>query len=210
MKKTNKIKNIIKALKKDYPEVKTQLIHKNPFQLLIATMLSAQCTDKQVNKATPALFARFSTPADFKDAPLKEIEKLIHSTGFYKIKAKRLKDCGAALVKHYNGVVPKDMNALTALPGVGRKTANVVMNAAFEIPGVVVDTHVSRISRHLGLVKSKDTTKIEYELMEVLPEDVWIDFSLWMIYHGRAVCKARKPDCGICSLKTWCDFGKKQ
>ncbi|MBI9077501.1 MAG: endonuclease III [Desulfatibacillum sp.] len=195
---------ILEGLQKAYPTVKTQLEHNSPFQLLIATILSAQCTDRQVNSVTPALFARAATPEDFIGLPLKELEQIIHSTGFFHTKAKRVKECAKALLERHGGVVPHDMEALLALPGVGRKTANVVLNAAFNIPGIVVDTHVLRISQRLGFTKFKDPVKIEHDLMKVLPKESWIDFSLQLIYHGRAVCTARKPKCGECTLAEWC------
>ncbi|WP_028315239.1 endonuclease III [Desulfatibacillum aliphaticivorans] len=198
------VKKILEGLQKAYPAVKTQLEHNSPFQLLIATMLSAQCTDKQVNSVTPALFARASTPEEIMELPLKELEELIHATGFFHTKAKRVKECAAALMEKHGGVVPRDMESLLALPGVGRKTANVVLNAAFEIPGIVVDTHVQRISQRLGFTKFKDPVKIEFDLMKLLPKESWIDFSLHLIYHGRAVCTARKPKCGECTLAEWC------
>ncbi|MBI5844805.1 MAG: endonuclease III [Deltaproteobacteria bacterium] len=183
---------ILKELLRSYPDVHTQLRHENPFQLLCATILSAQCTDKQVNAVTPALFARFKRPQDFADADILEIEEFIRPTGFFHSKAKKLKDCAEKLIAVHGGVVPNDMEALLALPGVGRKTAN------------VVDTHVKRISFRLGLTENTDPEKIEYDLMEALPKKTWIDFSLWLIYHGRAVCTARKPKCPDCTLKFAC------
>ena len=195
---------ILKELLRSYPDVHTQLRHENPFQLLCATILSAQCTDKQVNAVTPALFARFKRPQDFADADILEIEEFIRPTGFFHSKAKKLKDCAEKLIAVHGGVVPNDMEALLALPGVGRKTANVVLNAAFGVPGIVVDTHVKRISFRLGLTENTDPEKIEYDLMEALPKKTWIDFSLWLIYHGRAVCTARKPKCPDCTLKFAC------
>ena len=204
MKKQNILK-ILEALHAAYPSVKTQLDHNSPYQLLTATMLSAQCTDKQVNSVTPALFARASTPEEMKDLPLKELEDLIHSTGFFHTKAKRVKECAHVLLDDFNGQVPDNMDDLLTLPGVGRKTANVVLNCAFNKPGIVVDTHVARITRRLGFTANKDAVKIEFDLMKILPEKNWIDFSLQMIYHGRAVCTARKPKCDDCTLAPWCE-----
>ena len=202
----SRILKIRRILKARYPDVKTQLRHESPFQLLVATILSAQCTDRQVNAVTPRLFARFKTPADFAGADIKDIETLIHSTGFFHNKAKNVKNCAQALLSEYNGEVPRTLDELVKLPGVGRKTANVVLGAAFEIPGMVVDTHVARISKRLGLTQSHDPVKIELDLMKVIPKAEWNDFSLWLIYFGRAVCTARKPDCPACFLNPLCPF----
>jgi endonuclease-3 len=208
-KNSTRIKKIRQILKARYPDVKTQLSHNNAFQLLMATILSAQCTDRQVNAVTPKLFAQLQTPEDFAKAPIKQIETLIHSTGFYHNKAKNLKNCAKTLIELYNGVVPNTLEELVKLPGVGRKTANVVLGAVFKIPGMVVDTHVSRISQRLGLTASKNPVKIEFDLMNVIPENEWNDFSLWLIYFGRAVCNARKPDCPECFLTHLCEYPDK-
>ena len=204
-----RIKKIRQILKAKYPDVKTQLLHKNAFQLLMATILSAQCTDRQVNSVTPKLFEQLQTPEDFAKAPIKQIETLIHSTGFYHNKAKNLKNCAKTLIELYNGEVPNTLDELVKLPGVGRKTANVVLGAVFKIPGMVVDTHVGRISQRLGLTTSKNPVKIEFDLMNVIPEKEWNDFSLWLIYFGRAVCNARKPDCPACFLTHLCEYPDK-
>lgn len=208
-KNNTRIQKIRQILKAEYPDVKTQLHHKNAFQLLMATILSAQCTDRQVNAVTPKLFAQLKTPEDFAKAPIKKIETLIHSTGFYHNKAKNLKNCAQTLIELYDGVVPNTLEELVKLPGVGRKTANVVLGAVFHIPGMVVDTHVSRISQRLGLSANKDPVKIEFDLMKVIPEDEWNDFSLWLIYFGRAICSARKPDCPGCFLNHLCEYPDK-
>ena len=205
--RTKKIRQILKV---KYPEVKTQLNHKNAFQLLVATILSAQCTDRQVNSVTPKLFAQLKTPEDFAKAPIKKIETLIHSTGFYHNKAKNIKNCAKELIDKFNGDVPDTLDELITLPGVGRKTANVVLGAVFGIPGMVVDTHVARISQRLGLTASKDPVKIEFDLMKIIPKDEWNDFSLWLIYFGRAVCNARKPDCPNCFLTHLCNYPDKR
>ena len=197
---------IRKILRKNYPEVKTQLFHKNPFQLLVATILSAQCTDKQVNQVTPVLFKRLKTPDDFAAEPLKSIEKLIRPTGFFHNKAKNIKNCSKALLGHHNGEVPQTLDELVKLPGVGRKTANVVLGAAFGIPGVVVDTHVARISNRLGLTENKDPVKIEFDLMEIIPKRAWNDFCLQLIFFGRETCMARKPKCPTCPLNKLCPW----
>ena len=204
-----RIKKIRQILKAKYPDVKTQLLHKNAFQLLMATILSAQCTDRQVNSVTPKLFEQLQTPEDFAKAPIKQIETLIHSTGFYHNKAKNLKNCAKTLIELYNGEVPNTLDELVKLPGVGRKTANVVLGAVFKIPGMVVDTHVGRISQRLGLTANKNPVKIEFDLMNVIPEKEWNDFSLWLIYFGRAVCNARKPDCPACFLNHLCEYPDK-
>lgn len=205
-----RVARIVAVLEETYPQVKTQLHHENSFQLLVATILSAQCTDRQVNSVTPGLFARFKKPEDFVASDIHELEGLIRSTGFFHAKARNVKKCCETLVSEFGGRVPDNMEELLRLPGVGRKTANVVLNAAFGIPGVVVDTHVKRISKRLGLTKETDPEKIEFDLMKVLPKRVWIDFSLWLIYLGRETCTARKPKCGTCPLLDVCPEGKKE
>jgi len=195
---------ICKVLKTIYPNVKTQLNHKNPFKLLISTILSAQCTDRQVNGVTKDLFKKLATPYDFAGARNETIEKLIRSTGYYRNKAKNIKNCSALLVKKYNGIVPETLEELVKLPGIGRKTANVVLGAAFGVPGIVVDTHVARISKRLGLTENNDPVKIEFDLMKIIPKKEWSDFSLRLIYFGRAVCKARNPICPSCPLDKLC------
>ena len=202
-KRTAKILKILRTL---YPEVKTQLDYETPFQLLVATILSAQCTDKQVNRVTAHLFKRLSSPEDFRDAPLEKIETLIHSTGFFRNKARNIQNCATMLVDQYGGDVPPDLDRLVKLPGVGRKTANVVLGAAFNIPGIVVDTHVSRISQRLDLTDKKDPVKIEFDLQEQIPKREWDDFSLRLIYFGREICKARKPICSVCLVNKLCSF----
>lgn len=195
---------IQKILSTAYPDVKTQLHFKTPFQLLVATQLSAQCTDRQVNQVTPALFQRLSTPHDFAQADIATIENLIHSTGFYHNKAKNIKLCSEMLIGRFQGQVPDTLEELVQLPGVGRKTANVVLGAAFGKPGVVVDTHVSRISRRLGLTRHQIPEKIEIDLMAILPKKSWNTFCLRLIYFGRDICRARKPGCPSCPLPHLC------
>lgn len=204
-----RIQKICQILKSRYPVVKTQLHHKNAFQLLVATILSAQCTDRQVNSVTPNLFARLKTPEDFADAPIETIEELIHATGFFHNKAKNIQNCARTLLERFDGKVPDTLEALVQLPGVGRKTANVVLGAVFGIPGMVVDTHVARISKRLGLTVNTDPVKIESDLMKVIPENEWNDFSLWLIYFGRSVCSARKPVCPNCFLSDLCPYPDK-
>lgn len=204
--RTDKIREILTAT---YPKVITQLDYDTPFELLVATILSAQCTDKQVNRVTKTLFAELRTPLDFADAPLERIETLIHSTGFFRNKAKSIKNCSIALMEKFDGQVPQHMDVLVKLPGVGRKTANVVLGAAFGIPGLVVDTHVARISKRLGLTKHKDAVKIEFDLMKLMPDSAWSDFSLQLIYFGRETCMARKPKCPACPLIDLCKYPQK-
>ena len=205
----NRTAKILKILKRTYPDVKTQLYYKNPFELLVATILSAQCTDKQVNTVTKVLFEKLKTPHDFAKASLDIIEELVRPTGFFRNKAKSIKNCASMLLEKYNGEVPSRLDELVKLPGVGRKTANVVLGAAFGIQGVVVDTHVGRISKRLGLTENKDPVKIEFDLMEIIPQKEWNDFSLRLIFFGRAVCKARKPACPTCTLYDLCDYPDK-
>ncbi len=199
--RTREIRMILNAR---YPDVKTQLDYKSPFQLLVATILSAQCTDRQVNATTPKLFEKLNTPEAFVDVPNETLEALIRSTGFYKNKSRHIKNCAAALVERFGGQVPASLDDLVTLPGVGRKTANVVLGAVFGIPGIVVDTHVARISRRLDLTRHTDPVKIEFDLMAVIPETEWNDFSLRLIYFGRLFCKARKPECPDCFLNHLC------
>jgi endonuclease-3 len=196
---------VVRALRKAYPDATCALVHADAFQLLVATILSAQCTDERVNLVTRQLFAHYPTPADLAAAPLKTLEKEIQSTGFFRNKARNLKACCQQLVTQYDSRVPREMDALVQLPGVGRKTANVVLGTAYGLPtGVVVDTHVSRISRRLGLSAERDPEKIERDLMQLLPRKEWIDYSHRMIHHGRRICQARKPACDQCTLKGFC------
>ncbi len=206
-KRTDKIRKILRTT---YPEVKTQLDYQNPFQLLVATILSAQCTDKQVNSVTRTLFKKLPAPKAFAEAPITMIEELIHSTGFFRNKAKNIQRCATALMERHNGHVPGTLEALVKLPGVGRKTANVVLGAAFNIPGVVVDTHVSRISQRLELTDHQDPVKIEFDLMEQMPKRAWNDFSLHLIYFGRETCSARKPKCAACPMERLCNYPDKE
>ncbi len=196
---------VLRRLAADFPDVECALKHDSPFQLLVATILSAQCTDERVNIVTGPLFQAYPTAADLAVVPIKRVEKLVHSTGFFRNKAKNIRSCSQALVDHHDGEVPQDLEALVALPGVGRKTANVVLGTAFGIPtGVVVDTHVGRLSRRLGLTTEKDAVKVERDLIAILPKKSWIDFSHRMIYHGRQVCGSRKPQCDTCSMRKFC------
>jgi len=204
-----RVAKIRRLLNERYPDVRTQLRHKNAFQLLVATILSAQCTDRQVNAVTPGLFKTLKTPKDFAGISIKKLEALIHSTGFYHNKAKNLKNCAKALLADHHGEVPDRLETLVKLPGVGRKTANVVLGAAFGIPGMVVDTHVARISQRLDLTDNKDPVKIELDLMKLIPRSEWNDFSLRLIYFGRAICTARNPNCSACFMNSLCRHAAK-
>ena len=204
--RTDKIRKI---LRNTYPDVKTALTHRDPFELLVATILSAQTTDRQVNSVTPALFDRYPTAEDLAAAPLHDIEAIIRPTGFYHNKARNIRDCARALAEKHKGRVPRRLEALTKLPGVGRKTANVVLGAAFGIPGMVVDTHVKRLSGRLGLTENTDPAKIEQDLMAIMPRRAWNTFSLQLIYFGRDVCLARKPACPVCPLRRLCPYPEK-
>jgi endonuclease-3 len=196
---------VVRGLKAMYPESACALHHRNPFELLVATILSAQCTDARVNMVTPALFARYPDAAKLARAKLADVEKLIHSTGFFRAKAKNLVAMATALVADHGGDVPEDLDALTALPGVGRKTAHVVLGVAFHHPsGVVVDTHVKRLAFRLGLTKSADPKAIEHELAALVPRDEWINLSHRLIEHGREICIARRPNCEECGLNETC------
>lgn len=200
---------ICRILKRTYPEVKTQLHYQTPFELLVATILSAQCTDKQVNSVTKILFKKLLRPQDFVDAPIETIQELIRPTGYFRNKAKNIQQCAAAIVNNHAGVVPDTIEELVKLPGVGRKTANVVLGAAFNTPGIVVDTHVARISGRLGLTENKDPVKIEFDLMKLIPKKGWSEFSLHLIYFGRDTCKARKPACPACPINGLCPYPDK-
>ncbi len=196
---------VTRRLKRDYPDAECALKYDTPYQLLVATVLSAQCTDVRVNIVTKDLFAKYPTAKEMAAAPVKKIEKLVQTTGFFRNKAKNIKALSQRLDEEFDGEVPKDLDILVKMPGVGRKTANVVLGTAFGIPtGVVVDTHVGRISKRLGLTESTDAVRIERDLIEVLPKTQWIDYSHRMIHHGRQVCKARRPQCEECGFKKIC------
>lgn len=204
-KKRLRTEAIIERLREEYPEARCALHHANPFQLLVATILSAQCTDKRVNLVTPTLFRRYPDPAAFAAAELPELEETIRSTGFFRNKARALKGLGQALVTEHDSKVPDNMETLRTLPGVGRKTANVVLGNAFGIDeGIVVDTHVQRLSGRLGLTQQSSPEKIESDLMEVVSRDVWTLWAHLLILHGRNVCRARRPLCDQCVLVDLC------
>lgn len=198
-------RKIIAGLHKAYPDAHCELNYSNPLELLIATILSAQCTDKRVNMVTAELFKKHRSAADFADAPLAELEQDIKTTGFFRNKAKNIQACCRKLVERHGGAVPGTMEELTHLDGVGRKTANVVLGNAFGINvGVVVDTHVARLSQRLGLTKQKQPEKIEEDLMKLVPREQWTLLSHWLIWHGRRRCDARKPDCVNCEIQKLC------
>jgi endonuclease III len=196
---------IVAGLMKTYPDAHCELNFSNPLELLVATILSAQCTDKRVNIVTEDLFKKYRSAKDFADAPIAELETFIKTTGFFRNKAKNIKACCTALVEKFGGKIPRTMDELHSLAGVGRKTANVVLGNAFDINvGVVVDTHVTRLGNRLGLVKGTDAVKIEQELMKLVPQKAWTLFSHWLIWHGRRRCMARNPDCVNCEIKNLC------
>jgi len=203
--KTERTQKIIAALKRAYPDVHCELNFSSPLQLLIATILSAQCTDKRVNIVTAELFKKYRNAKDFATAPLTDIEEAVKTTSFFRHKAKNIQACCTALVEKFNGTVPRTMDELHALAGVGRKTANVVLGNAFDINvGVVVDTHVTRLANRLGLAKGTDAVKLELELDKLVPQADWTLFSHWLIWHGRRRCDARKPDCATCEIQKLC------
>jgi endonuclease-3 len=200
----SRARKIAKHLARRYPIARVPLKHRTPLQLLVATILSAQCTDAQVNKVTPALFERYRSAAEFAAANLDELEAYIRPTGFYRQKARAIVRMARTLEEKFGGVVPQTMEELLQLPGVGRKTANVIIGGAFGRPGMVVDTHVRRIARRWGLTRQDDPAKIEHDLMRLLPERAWSDFSLRVIYFGREICSAKRPQCPICPVKRLC------
>jgi endonuclease-3 len=204
-----RVKKIIEALSKTIPDSKIALTFSNPLELLIATVLSAQCTDVKVNQVTSDLFKKYRSAKDYAESDLAKLEEEIRPTGFYRNKAKSIQQCCQELVRRFGGDVPKTLEELVTLPGVGRKTANVVLGNAFGTPGIAVDTHVHRVSRRIGLTKNDDPVKIEFDLMEIVPQEEWTHFSNLIIWHGRGTCLARKPLCGICPIRKWCDYGSK-
>jgi len=197
-------KVIYRQLSKNYPNVRCELDYKNAFQLLVATVLSAQCTDKRVNQTTPALFKKYANPQKMAKADLKDIQSLVKSTGFFRAKAKNIKGLSNKIMEEFNGMVPSNLEDLITLPGVGRKTANVVLGHAFGIPGITVDTHFGRLSRRFGWSKQNNPVKVEFEVGELIPEKEWTNLSQRMIWHGRRVCHSRKPACGACALAKLC------
>jgi endonuclease-3 len=201
-----RMERILALLDEHYPESETALSHETPMQLLVATILSAQCTDARVNLVTPALFRKYPDVRAFARANLRELEALIRSTGFFRSKARNIRECCRKLVKDFAGEVPPRLEDLVTLPGVGRKTANVVLGNSFGIPGITVDTHVGRVSRRLGLTRHEDPVKVEFDLMKLVPESRWSGFSLQLILHGRRVCISRRPLCEACFLRDSCPY----
>ncbi len=209
MKASERVARLIKIWPKIYPDAHTELNFKNPLELLIATILSAQCTDKRVNMVTPFLFKKYRSAKDYAAAPQAELETAIKSTGFFRNKTKSIRAATSTIASKFGGKVPDSMEKLRELPGVGRKTANVVLGNAFRInEGIVVDTHVIRLSQRLGLTKHKDPEKIEQDLMKLVPKEHWTVWSHWLIWHGRRRCFARKPDCANCEVFRLCPSGK--
>lgn len=208
--KKNEVIEMIKILKKTYPEATCSLDFEEPFQLVVAVMLSAQCTDERVNKTTPALFARCKTLQDFIDIDIKELEDLIHPCGFYKNKAKNVKLCAKQILENFNGVVPNTYEELMTLAGIGRKSANVIMLEVFGIAeGIAVDTHVKRITTLIGLTKNKEPEKIEQDLLKIIPKEYIKDVNHLLVWHGRNCCIARKPKCDSCPINSYCNNFKK-
>lgn len=210
MTEAQRVQRILTALDHVYPDVTTALVHHNAFELLVATVMSAQTNDNQVNKVTPELFKRYPTPKKLAAAPVAEVGELIHSIGFWQTKAKNVVRLSQLLVERHQGQVPGEREALEALPGVGRKTASVVLATAFGIPAIAVDTHVFRVSRRLGLAKGKTVAAVEQDLMKNLPEDRWAKTHHQLIWHGRQICKSQRPLCHHCPLQAWCPYYQKQ
>lgn len=210
MKTKKQATKIIQILKEYYPDCTCSLDFTTPFEMMIAVMLSAQCTDERVNKTTPDLFSKYNTPEALAEIDLKELEEIIHPCGFYKNKAKNIKACSQKLLADFGGIVPNDMELLQTLPGVGRKSANVIMLEAFQNPvGIAVDTHAKRISNKVGFSKEEDPIKIEQDLLNLLPKEYYFDVNHLLVWHGRNICVARKPNCEGCPINGYCDFYKK-
>ena len=195
---------VYRILSKAYPEIRCELDFKNPLELIVATVLSAQCTDKRVNTITPALFRKYKTAKAYAGADIHQLEELVFQTGFYRAKARHIKGIGIKLLEEFNGEVPSTLEELITLPGVGRKTANVVLGHAFDIPGITVDTHFGRLSRRFGWTKEMDPVKVERIVGELIPQKEWTNLSQRMIWHGRRICHSRKPACGACPLTKLC------
>jgi len=203
----NRVKEIIKILSKEIPDSRIALRFSHPLELLIATILSAQCTDVKVNQVTVDLFKKYRSAKDYAEVNLAKLEEEIRPTGFYRNKAKSIQKCCQELVKRFGGEIPNTLGELVTLPGVGRKTANVILGNVFGTPGIVVDTHVHRVSQRIGLTKNDDPVKIEFDLMEIVPQKEWTHFSNLLIWHGRRTCVAKKPLCEQCAIQKWCDYG---
>lgn len=203
------LREIAKSLQRTMPSPKMELDHRSPWELLVATILSAQCTDQRVNQVTPSLFQRYRQPAELAAAHLPDVEQIIHSTGFFKNKAKHLVACGKAVTERFSEQVPKKMEELITLPGVGRKTANVILGSAFGQPSIVVDTHVKRVAKRLGLTRSDNPDLVEQDLQQLMPKSQWTAVAQRLLLHGRYVCLARKPQCSTCSIYRHCTWKEK-
>lgn len=208
MNKKERVIEILKIFDELYPEAECSLEYRDPLQLLISTQLAAQCTDARVNIVTKDLYKKYRSAEDFANAEQSELEQDIKSTGFYRNKAKNIIACCQLLVEKYDGKIPDNMEEMLQLPGVGRKTANLVLYEVYGIPGVVVDTHAKRLSNRIGLTKNQEPEKIEYDLQKIVPKERWADFCHKLVYHGREVCNARKPDCENCRINSLCDYCK--
>jgi endonuclease-3 len=204
LRKKARAKAIYRILTKNYPNVRCELVYKNPYQLLVATVLSAQCTDKRVNQTTPALFKKYNSIKKMAAADIKDLQQLVKSTGFYRAKAKNIKNLSQKILIDFNGEVPSNIEDLVTLPGVGRKTANVVLGHGFNIPGITVDTHFGRLSRRFGWSNQTDPVKVEFEVAKLIPQSQWTNLSQRLIWHGRRVCHSRKPACGACVIAKLC------
>ena len=205
-----KANRIYKELSKQHPDATIELVFGSPLELAVATILSAQCTDVRVNLVTPVLFKKFKRPEDYVSRPVSEIEEVIRSTGFFRQKAKNIRRMMELLIENHDGTVPRTMDELVKLPGIGRKTANVILGNAYDTPGLPVDTHVRRVSNRIGLTENSDPVKIEIDLTKLLPARNWTQFSHLLIFHGRRICKARKPNCRDCRIKESCDYYAQQ
>ena len=209
MKNKKEAIKIIEILKEYYPDCRCSLDFTTPFEMMIAVMLSAQCTDERVNKTTPYLFEKYNTPESLANIDIKELEKIIHPCGFYRNKAKNIKECSKKLLNEFDGIVPEDIDLLQTLPGVGRKSANVIMLEAFQNPvGIAVDTHAKRISNKVGFSNQADPEKIEQDLLKVIPKKYYYDVNHLLVWHGRNICIARKPQCEKCPINTYCNSYK--
>ena len=202
----DKVDAVYRILDSTYPDTQCALTFTNPLELLVASILSAQCTDERVNEVTASLFKKYKTAADYAAAQISVLENEIHSTGFFRNKAKAIRECTAVIQERHGGIVPGTMEELVALPGIGRKTANLVLACGFGQPGIVVDTHVFRLARRIGLTDKNNSEKIEFDLRGIIPEERWSRFSLLLISHGRAICKAKKPLCPVCSIRHQCEY----
>jgi endonuclease-3 len=207
MNKKQRAKNIMEQLEIMYPDADCSLDYRDPLQLMVATQLAAQCTDARVNIVTKELFKKYKTVDDYANADLQEFEQDIKSTGFYHNKARNIIAAAKMIIVEFGRNVPSDMDSLLKLPGVGRKTANLLLNDCFGVPGIVIDTHAKRLTNRMGLTQNEDPEKIEYDLMEILPKEKWGRFCHQLVFHGRAVCTARKPNCGDCGILPFCKFG---